>query len=119
MGKVVEPSDFSDEDLKVFLKDIERVNFKAQDVPDWVLAEAEAFAAENNKPEPGELRALIGATVNAAMGWDEPDDRRAMLHGALKAYYLTSWLDHLHRGKHRVDLTKAYRVAFTPIFGHE
>ncbi len=119
MPREITPEDFSDDDLTRVFEGVTRLVWSAQtDLPEWVHREADAFAADPPRATPDELREHIGHAVTVARGWDDPDDRRTMLHSALKSFYLIKWLERLVGRNHggRPDLSLAYRVSFTPAF---
>lgn len=117
MSPEVRGADFGDDELLRFFESVERLTWTSPgEPPEWVVTEAERFAASPPVPSPEALREQVDQAVAIARGWDHPDDRTQMLHAGIKAFYLLRWMDwvmdhHPHR-----DRAAAYRVRFTPVF---
>lgn len=121
MGQITRGEDFTDDQLNLFLGAIERLDFTIDpSTPGWVREEAAAYSRRNPKPSLRELRMFINHETLTSMGWDDPDDPRKMLHGALKMFYTLDWLEHLRRaaerGKQVAEIQLALKVKLTPNF---
>jgi hypothetical protein len=119
MTREVKSSDFSDSEIDAFFDRVERLQWKGvSDPPEWLRTLADNFVATQPRPTPDEFRLHIEHTVTIASGWDDPDDHRIMFHTAVKAFYLTRWIEYLyHRtGDANLDIGLAMRASFTPEF---
>ena len=116
MSKEVHNTDFTDEELTRFFESVSRLTWSSiTPVPAWVGEQADAFGRSPPRPTPAELRQHIDHAVAVARGWDDPDNKKVMLHAAIKSFYLIRWLEHLQKhSSKRTDLAMGYRVNFTP-----
>lgn len=107
----------SDGELAAFLGGVTGVAWGARGpVPQPISDAAASFSSANPKPTPAEFRGQVSHAATVISGWDKPD--AAVLHTALKAYYVLAWMDYLAaRGDPGQRLPAcAYQVAFTPTY---
>lgn len=119
MAREVSPDDFTDDYLQGLFDDVSRLVWTSADkVPAWIEQEAEDFSRNPPRATPAEMRDHLQHAIFVARGWDDPDDRRTILHSALKAYYLIQWIGRLahHQRNKTLDLSHAYKVSFAPTF---